>query len=146
MIVTLEPKKNRRSPVNASTHSKRAPAFELLMRANRVELTDGIKKAICRKIDHARQFAPEAFRARIHLERHVIKGSPHSYRVVVRYELPGYDILAEHHAGDALGTFQTAMEKVERRLRTRKTTALARRMGAGRKRAAIDSSVEIPHF
>ena len=54
--------------------------------------------------------------------------SPHQFRVRVHYELPGNDLFAEHTAHDPVAALDLVAEKIERRLRKRKTARLARRL------------------
>ena len=101
--------------------------FELSINALGVTLTDRLRTAAIRKIGRVRQMAPRAFRATIDLQRNGPKRSPDQYRVFVRYEVPGYDIIAEHRADDPLVALDFVAEKIERRLRKRKTARLAAR-------------------
>jgi ribosome-associated translation inhibitor RaiA len=46
----------------------------------------------------------------------------------VHYELPGHDLVAEHTAHDPVAALDLVAEKIERRLRKRKTALLASRV------------------
>jgi len=103
--------------------------FEIIVRAKEVELTEKLREAVMRKIGRARQYAPRAFRARVHIEREHVKPTKDQFRVSVRYEIPGCDIFAEHRAEEPLAALDLVSEKIERRLRKRKTARLASRLG-----------------
>lgn len=103
--------------------------FDIIVRAKGLELTERFREAVARKIGRVRQYAPRAFRARVHLERDHRKAAKDQYRITVRYEIPGYDIVAEHTAHEPMATLDLVSEKIERRLRKRKTARLARRLG-----------------
>lgn len=103
--------------------------FDIIIRANGVELTEQIRDAVTKKIGRVRQYAPRAFRARVHLERDHLKAVVDQYRVMVRYEVPGHDLIAEHRAHEPMAALDLVSEKLERRLRKRKTARLARRLG-----------------
>lgn len=103
--------------------------FDIIIRANGVELTDKLREAVSRKIGRVRQYAPSAFRARVQFERENAKASTNRFRVSVRYEIPGNDLVAEHRAHEPLTALDLVSEKIERRLRKRKTARLANRVG-----------------
>lgn len=103
--------------------------FDIILRASGVELTEKLREAVTRKIGRVRQYAPRAFRARVHVEREHLKAVTEQYRVTVRYEIPGHDVIAEHRAQEPLVALDLVAEKIERRLRKRKTARLASRVG-----------------
>lgn len=115
-------RKVRRNP-------RRSGLFEILIRASGLEVTERLHEAVTRKIGRVRQYAPSAFRARVHFERDHMKAPTDRYRVTVRYEIPGHDIIAEHRAAEPMVALDLVAEKIERRLRKRKTARLARRLG-----------------
>jgi ribosomal subunit interface protein len=92
-------------------------------------LTEKLREAVTRKIGRVRQYAPRAFRARVHVEREHLKAVTEQYRVTVSYEVPGHDVIAEHRAQEPLVALDLVAEKIERRLRKRKTARLASRVG-----------------
>jgi ribosomal subunit interface protein len=100
----------------------------ILIRAEGVELTHKLRQAINQKIGRVRQYAPHALRARVHLHKVRTNASPHQFRARVHYELPGNDLVAEHTAQDPVAALDLVAEKIERRLRKRKTARLARRV------------------
>jgi ribosomal subunit interface protein len=102
--------------------------MNILLRAEGVELTDKLREAVNQKIGRVRQYAPRALRARVHLHKVRVNASPHQFRVRVHYEIPGNDLVAEHMAHDPLAALGLVAEKIERRLRKRKTARLARRV------------------
>ena len=105
------------------------PAFGIIIRSNGVELTEKLKEGVLRKIGRVRQYAPRAFRARVQFEREHMKAAVDQFRVTVRYEIPGDDVMAEHRAHEPMAALDLVAEKIERRLRKRKTARLASRLG-----------------
>lgn len=103
--------------------------FDIIVRTHGVELNEKLREAISTKIGRVRQYAPRAFRARVHLERDHMKPTADQFRVLVRYEIPGDDIVAQHRAHEPLAALDLVAEKTERRLRKRKTARLASRVG-----------------
>ena len=103
-------------------------SMDILVRAEGVELTDKLREAVNQKIGRVRQYAPLALRARVHLHKVRANASPHQFRAQVHYEIPGNDLVAEHTAHDPLAALDLVAEKIERRLRKRKTARLARRV------------------
>jgi ribosomal subunit interface protein len=103
-------------------------SMDILVRAEGVELTDKLREAVNQKIGRVRQYAPRALRARVHLHKVRANASPHQFRARVHYELPGNDLVAEYRAHDPLAALDLVAEKIERRLRKRKTARLARRV------------------
>ena len=101
--------------------------FELSVNALGVRLTDRLRAAAIQKIGRVRHIAAGAIRATVDLQRNGPKRSPDQFRVFVRYEVPGYDVIAEHRADDPLVALDFVAEKIERRLRKRKTARLAAR-------------------
>jgi ribosomal subunit interface protein len=122
------------SPLNAHAIRKTKIAkseeesMNILIRAEGIELTDELRKAVDQKIGRVRQYAPRAMRARVHLHKLHANPSPHQFSARVHYELPGTDLVAEHTAHDPLAALDLVAEKIERRLRKRKTARLALRL------------------
>ena len=127
--MTTRIKNNRNISNNQNSRQRFNPSFDLIIRSNCVELTEKLKEAVVRKIGRVRQYAPRAFRARVQLDREHMKAAVDQFRVSVRYEIPGHDILAEHRAHEPLAALDLVEEKIERRLRKRKTARLASRIG-----------------
>jgi len=116
--------------------------FHIYISSFGVALTDELRNAVTRKIGRASQYAPDALRATVDIEKVAEKRSPEQFRVLVRYEVPGYDVIAEHRAGEPLTAIDLVAEKIERRLRKRKTAFLAARFGRlGRPLRTSDSCV-----
>ena len=111
----------RKTPMNS--------VFDIIVRTSGIELNERMREAISTKIGRVRQYAPRAFRARVHFERDHMKPTGDRFRVMVRYEIPGADIIAEHRAHEPLAALDLVAEKIERRLRKRKTARLASRVG-----------------
>lgn len=103
--------------------------FDIIIRASGIEVTEKLRDAVTRKIGRVRQYAPRAFRARVHFDRDHMKAAMDQYRITVRYEIPGNDIVAEHRASEPMAALDLVAEKIERRLRKRKTARLASRLG-----------------
>ena len=103
-------------------------SMDILIRADGVELTDKLREAVNQKIGRVRQYAPRAVRARVHLHKVRANPSPHQFKARVLYELPGKDLSAEQTAHDPVTALDLVAEKIERRLRKRKTAQLARRV------------------
>lgn len=118
-------KVNDRNVAAQSSHE----LFPIRLNAFGVLMTDELRKAITRKIGRVRQYAPDSMRAVVDVERSSDKRSSEQFRVFVRYELPGYDVTAEHRAHEPLAAIDIVAEKIERRLRKRKTALLASRLG-----------------
>lgn len=114
----------RESPLQPGT-----PALlDIMIRAEGVELTEQLREAVSKKIGRVRQYAPRAFRARVQFQKERLKPSSEQFRVTVRYELPGNDVIAEHRAHEPQAALDIVSEKIERRLRKRKTARLASRV------------------
>ena len=103
--------------------------IEINVSAFGLRLSEDLRTAIARKIGRVRRYAPDAMRAVVDLEKTSSHASPEQFRVFVRYELPGYDVTAEHRAHEPLTAIDIVAEKIERRLRKRKTALLASRFG-----------------
>jgi ribosomal subunit interface protein len=103
--------------------------FDVVIRASGLELTPLLRKAATEKIGRVRQYAPRALRARVHLQRELMKSGPGQFRVTVHYEIPGNDLVAVHRAEFLFTALDLVAEKIERRLRRRKTARLASRLG-----------------
>ena len=109
-------------------HSNGSGFIEILIRAEGVELTEQLREAVSRKIGRVRQYAPRALRARVQLHKLCPARSTNQFRAHVLYELPGKDLNAAHIANDPMAAVDIVAEKIERRLRKRKTARLARRV------------------
>ncbi len=110
-------------------------AMDILIRAEGVELTDELQGAVTRKIGRVRQYAPSALRARVQLHKLRETPSPRQFCAKVHYEIPGNDLFAEHSAHEPVTAIDLVAEKIERRLRRRKTARLARRVRGHRAQA-----------
>lgn len=102
--------------------------LDILTRGDGIEVSEELRDAVVQKIGRVRQYAPRAFRVRVQFHKDRSSPSADQYRVTVHYELPGNDLLAEHSAHDPLTALDVVSEKIERRLRKRKTARLARRL------------------
>ena len=120
------------APTN--THVGKHNPFDILIHADGVDLTEKLREAVNTKIGRVRQYAPRALRARVRLTQLLGARSQNQYRAHVLYEVPGNDVSAEHVAHEPLAAVDMVAEKIERRLRKRKTARLARRMRPRRQR------------
>ncbi len=109
--------------------------MDILIRTEGVELTDKLHDAVTRKIGRVRQYAPRALRARVQLHKVCPNRSAHQFRARVHYEIPGNDLFAEHSAHEPVAAIDLVAEKIEGRLRRRKTARLARRVREHRSQA-----------
>lgn len=114
-------------PVNQWHHE----AMEILIRTDGMELTDKLRTAVNRKIGRGRNYAPRALRARVQLRQ----PAPGRFQVKVHYEIPGNDLFAQHSAHEPLAALNLVAEKIEGRLRRRKTAHLAQRVREQRAQA-----------
>jgi putative sigma-54 modulation protein len=106
--------------------------MDILIQADGVTLTEPLKTAIEEKIGRIEHYAPRALRARVRLRKVSAHPSPRQYVVRVLCELPGEDISAEESNADAVAALELVSDKLERRLRRRKTQRLARRQTSPR--------------
>ena len=102
--------------------------MDILIRTTGVTLTEALEEAIEDKIGRVEQYAPRAIRARVHIRKVSAHASPRQYLVRVLVEVPGSDKSAEQAGPDAISAVDAVAEKIERRLRKRKTERLAKRM------------------
>lgn len=109
--------------------------MDILIRAEGVELTDKLHEAVTRKIGSVRQYAPRALRARVQLHKVCPNPSARQFRARVHYEIPGNDLIAEHCAHEPMAAVDLVVEKIEGRLRRRKTARLASRVREHRAQA-----------
>jgi ribosomal subunit interface protein len=112
-------------------------SLDILTRGDGVEISDELRNAVIKKIGRVQQYAPRAFRARVQFHKDHSRSSANQYRLTVHYEVPGNDLFAEHSAQDPLTALDIVSEKIERRLRKRKTAKLARRLPGKAKRALL---------
>lgn len=101
--------------------------MDILVRTEGIELTAKLREAVKSKIGRVRRYAPHALRARVQLHR-LGASAPKTFRARVHYEIPGNDVIAEHTTHDPLAALDLVTDKIERRLRRRKTAGLARRV------------------
>lgn len=102
--------------------------LDIIMKADGVELPEDLRQAVLRKIGRLRQYAPQAVRARVHFLMEPLRSPALRFEVTVLFELPGNDVVAAHRGSTAMEALDLVVEKVERRLRKRKTAELARRL------------------
>lgn len=105
--------------------------MDILIHSEGVKLTDKLRAAVHRKIGRVRRYAPRAIRARVQLHE-IHASAPPQIRARVHFEIPGNDVVAEHTAQSPVAALDLVTDKIERRLRKRKTARLARRVRAVR--------------
>lgn len=105
--------------------------MDILIQADGVTLTNPLRTAVEEKIGRVEQYAPRAIRARVRLRKVTAHANQAQYVVRVLVELPGRDLSAEQIGPEPLLALDIVAEKIERRLRKRKTERLARRHQRG---------------
>ncbi len=101
--------------------------MDILIQCTGFTATPELQSAVEEKVGRAVQYAPRAVRARVSMRRVSAHPSPRQFIVKVLYEVPGANLSAEGSNGDPLTALDFVAEKIERRLRKRKTGMLARR-------------------
>lgn len=101
--------------------------MDILIQADGLTLTETLKDAVEEKVGRVELYAPRAVRARVRLRKVSAHASPSQYVVRVLVELPGRDLSAEQIGPEPLLALDIVAEKIERRLRKRKTRRLAAR-------------------
>ncbi len=104
--------------------------MDILIHADGLTLTDSMKEAVEEKIGRVAQYAPRAVRARVRIRKATARPNQAQYVVRVLVELPGRDLSAEQIGPEPMMALDILAEKIERRLRKRKTWRLARRKKA----------------
>jgi putative sigma-54 modulation protein len=104
--------------------------MDILIHTDGLTLTDAMKEAVEEKIGRVQQYAPRALRARVRIRRSSARANQAQYVVRVLVELPGRDLSAEQIGPEPMMALDILAEKIERRLRKRKTRRLARRKSA----------------
>lgn len=101
--------------------------MDILIQSDGLPLTENLKASVEEKIGRIVQYAPRAVRARVRLRKVSAHSSPSQYMVRVLVELPGRDLSAQQTGPEPLLALDVVAGKIERRLRKRKTSRLARR-------------------
>src|SRR5881296_2742714 len=101
--------------------------MDILLHADGLTLTDVLKDAVEEKIGRIEQYAPRALRARVRIRKSSARANQAQYVVRVLVELPGRDLSAEQIGPEPMLALDILAEKIQRRLRKRKTERLARR-------------------
>ena len=101
--------------------------MDILIHTDGLKLTDALYAAIEEKIGRVEQSAPRALRARVRIRKASAHANQAQYVVRVLVELPGDDLSAEQIGPEPMLALDIAADKIERRLRKRKTDLLARR-------------------
>ncbi len=103
-------------------------SMDILVHAEGFRLTDDLKEKTTDKVARLEQFAGRALRARVTLRRVSAHPSPRQFEAHVLMEVPGNDVNAVQKASQPLEAVDLLVEKVEQRLRKRKTAKIARRV------------------
>ena len=101
--------------------------MDILVHVDGLILTDSLRQAVEEKIGRVEQYAPRAVRARVRIRKASAHANQAQYVVRVLVELPGQDLSAEQIGPEPLLALDLVAEKIERRLRKRKTAQLASR-------------------
>ena len=101
--------------------------MDILIQSDGLTLTNDLKDAVEQKIGRVEQYAPRAVRARVRIRKASAHANQAQYVVRVLIELPGRDLSAEQIGPEPMSALDILAEKIERRLRKRKTRRLASR-------------------
>ncbi len=102
-------------------------SMDILVHAEGFRLTDDLKDKTIDKVSRLEQYAGRVLRARVTLRRASAHPSPRQFEAVVLMEVPGNDVSATQKASQPLEAVDLLVEKVEQRLRKRKTAKISRR-------------------
>jgi len=101
--------------------------MDILIHTDGLTLTDALYEAIEEKIGRVEQFESRMVRARVRIRKSSAHANQAQYVVRVLVEIPGADLSAEQIGPEPMLALDIAADKIERRLRKRKTERLARR-------------------
>ena len=101
--------------------------MDIIVQADGLTLTADLRDAVEAKIGRVEQYAPRAVRARVRIRKSSARANQAQYVVRVLIELPGRDLSAEQVGPEPMLALDILAEKIERRLRKRKTRRLASR-------------------
>jgi ribosomal subunit interface protein len=136
--LTRTPQTNLPAPGNLKISTWREESMDILIHSKGVKLTGELRAAINQKIGRVRRYAPRAMRARVRLHE-IHANEPQQVRARVHFEIPGNDVVAEHTDQGPLAALDLVVDKIERRLRKRKTARLAKRVRAVRSNPSADT-------
>lgn len=100
--------------------------MEVVIHSPGLTLGAGFRALIEEKIGHVEHYEPRVLRAHVHVHK-AAHQSKEQFIVRVLCEVPGADLSAEEKGPDAMSALDVVAEKIERRLRKRKTARLAKR-------------------
>ena len=101
--------------------------MDILIHTDGLTLTNDLENAVMEKIGRVEQYAPRALRARVRIRKASAHANQGQFVVRVLVELPGRDLSAEQIGPEPMLALDILAEKIERRLRRRKTRRLASR-------------------
>ena len=107
--------------------------MDLLIHTDGITLTKKLQDAIESKIGGVEQYAPRAIRARVHVRKVSAHAGKDQFMVKVLIELPGKDQSAMEKGPEPIIAIDIVAEKIERKLRGRKTKRIASRHKGPRK-------------
>lgn len=102
-------------------------SMNILVHAEGFRLTDDLKEKTIDKVERLEHYAPRALRARVTLRRASAHPSARQFEASVLVEVPGRDLSAVQKASQPLEAVDLLVEKIEQRLRRRKTVKIAQR-------------------
>ena len=101
--------------------------MDILVHSEGFRLGDELKDAVEEKVGRLEHFADRILRARVTLKRVSAHASARQFQATILMEVPGRDISATQAASQPLEAVDLLVEKVEQRLRKRKTAKLSKR-------------------
>jgi ribosomal subunit interface protein len=107
--------------------NERIDFMDILVHADGLALTPDLRAAAEEKIGRIELTAPRALRARVRIRRSTARHNSGQYVVRVLVEVPGRDLSVEQIGPEPLLALDIAADKIERRLRKRKTRRLSNR-------------------
>lgn len=111
-------------------------SMEILVHSEGFRLNDEVRTAVADKVGRLDHFGLRVLRARVTLRRISPRPSSRQFIAKVLMEVPGRDLTAEQKASGPIEAIDLLVEKMEQRLRKRKTAKLSRREQAPVWRAA----------
>jgi ribosomal subunit interface protein len=111
--------------------------MDILVHAEGFRLSEMLRAAAEEKVGRLESLAPRALRARVTLRKESAHPSKKQFHAKVLFEVPGNDLTAEQYAEGPLEGLDLLCEKIEQRLRKRKTAKLARRVRAPKLQLAL---------
>lgn len=102
-------------------------SMEILVHAEGFRLNDELRDAVADKVGRLDHYGSRILRARVTLRRISPRPSARQFSAKVLMEVPGRDLSAEQVASGPVEAIDLLVEKMEQRLRKRKTAKLSKR-------------------